>query len=102
MSPAVAAGLASTVVFALSTLPMVARALRTKEMASYSRGHLVMTNLGNVIHTVYVTSLPLGPVWVLHSFHVVVSAAMLGWHLRYATTAQGPRSGGSTRLACET
>ena len=58
MSPAVAAGLASTVVFALSTLPMVARAIQTKEMASYSRGHLVMTNIGNAIHTAYVVSLP--------------------------------------------
>ena len=84
MSPAVVAGLASTVVFALSTLPMVARAIQTKEMASYSRGHLVMTNIGNAIHTAYVVSLPVGPVWVLHTFHVVVSAAMLTWHLRYA------------------
>lgn len=49
MSPAVVAGLASTVVFALSTLPMVARAFRTRDMTSYSRGHLVMTNVGNGI-----------------------------------------------------
>ncbi len=83
MNPAFLAGLASTVVFTLSTLPMVARAWRTRDMASYSRGHLVMTNVGNAIHTLYVVSLPLGPVWVLHSFHVVVSAAMLTWHLRF-------------------
>ncbi len=49
-------------------------------------------------------SLPLGPVWVLHSFHVVVSAAMLTWHLRFAgeRTARGAGIGGTSRLACET
>ncbi len=51
LTPAFLAGLASTIVFTLSTLPMVARAWRTRDMASYSRGHLVMTNLGNAIHT---------------------------------------------------
>ena len=41
-----------------------------------------MTNVGNAVHTLYVASLPLGPVWLLHSLHVAASATMLVWHLR--------------------
>jgi hypothetical protein len=91
MSAAVLAGLMSTVLFATSMLPMVVRAWRTHDLSSYSRSHLLMTNAGNVVHTVYVASLPLGPVWLLHSFHVVVAATMLVWHLRFvgATTGSG-------------
>ncbi len=100
MSPTVVAGLVSTVVFAMSTLPMVARAWRTKDMASYSRGHLVMTNIGNAVHTLYVLSLPPGPVWVLHTFHVVVSAAMLFWHLRFAGAQQMHSEVPSRELPC--
>ena len=83
MSAAVLAGIASTVLFAGSTLPMLVRARRTRDLTSYSRSHLLMTNVGNGIHTVYVASLPVGPVWLLHSFHVGVAATMLVWHLRY-------------------
>jgi hypothetical protein len=84
MTAAVLAGTLSTLMFAGSMMPMLARAWRTQDLASYSRGHLVLTNLGNAVHSVYVASLPLGPVWMLHAFHVAVSAVMLGWHVRYA------------------
>ena len=93
MSAAVLAGLVSTVVFAASTVPMVLRAWRTQDLRSYSRGHLVMTNLGNAVHTVYVLSLPAGPLWLMHAFHVVVTATMLGWHLRYAGSPGAARLG---------
>jgi hypothetical protein len=87
MSAAVLAGLVSTVLFAASMLPMVVRAWRTRDLTSYSRGHLMMTNAGNTVHTLYVVSLPAGPVWLLHSFHVVVAATMLVWHLRFVEDA---------------
>ena len=38
MNAATMAGVASTLMFAGSTLPMVVRAARTRDMSSYSRG----------------------------------------------------------------
>jgi uncharacterized protein with PQ loop repeat len=80
----VVAGAISTAVFALSTLPMLVKAARTKDMSSYSLGNIVLSNLGNVIYSVYVFHLPLGPVWVLHSFYLVSTGLMLVWYVRYA------------------
>jgi uncharacterized protein with PQ loop repeat len=91
-SLAVLAGMVSTVLFGLSTLPMLIKAARTKELNSYSRGNLVLANVGNAVHSVYVFQLPPGPIWALHTFYVVTSGLMLIWHLRYASRA--PRSDG--------
>lgn len=81
---AVLAGTMSTVLFALSTLPMLIKAVKTKDLASYSRGNMVLANVGNAVHSVYVFQLPPGPIWVLHTFYIISSALMLFWHLRYA------------------
>jgi uncharacterized protein with PQ loop repeat len=86
-SVAVLAGMVSTVLFALSTLPMLIKAVRTKELRSYSRGNLVLANVGNAVHSIYVVQLPAGPIWALHTFYVVTSGLMLFWHLRYARRA---------------
>jgi uncharacterized protein with PQ loop repeat len=83
-SVAVLAGTVSTVLFALSTLPMLIKAARTKDLASYSRGNMVLANVGNAVHSIYVFQLPAGPIWALHAFYLVSSALMLFWHLRYA------------------
>lgn len=83
-SVAVLAGMVSTVLFAVSTLPMLIKAARTKELASYSRGNLVLANIGNAVHSIYVVQLPAGPIWALHTFYVLTSGLMLIWHLRYA------------------
>jgi uncharacterized protein with PQ loop repeat len=80
---AVLAGSLSTILFAVSTLPMLIKAARTKELSSYSRGNLVLANAGNAVHSVYVFQLPPGPIWALHSFYIIASALMLFWHLRY-------------------
>jgi uncharacterized protein with PQ loop repeat len=85
---AVVAGSVSTVLFALSTLPMLIKAARTKELNSYSRGNLVLANVGNAVHSIYVLQLPAGPIWALHSFYVVTSGLMLIWHFRYASRAR--------------
>jgi uncharacterized protein with PQ loop repeat len=93
--PVVAGGVA-TAVFALSTLPMLAKAWRTKDVDSYSPGNIALANIGNLIYLVYVAHLPLGPVLVLHLFHTVTSALMLFWYVRYvvfrrtAGTTSGP------------
>jgi hypothetical protein len=80
---AVLAGSLSTILFAVSTWPMLIKAARTKELSSYSRGNLVLANAGNAVHSIYVFQLPPGPIWALHSFYIIASALMLFWHLRY-------------------
>jgi uncharacterized protein with PQ loop repeat len=102
----IAAGAVATVVFAASALPMLGKAARTKDLASYSRPSLVMANVGNAFYSVYVFHLPPGPIWVLHSFYLTSTALMLLWSLRYAkggatasttasTTASAPNQQGS-------
>ncbi|MGH3862777.1 hypothetical protein [Actinokineospora sp.] len=78
------AGIASTVIFASSTLPMLLKAHRTRDLGSYSLGHMLLANLGNLIHSLYVFSLPAGPIWALHGFYTVSTALMLVWFVRYA------------------
>jgi hypothetical protein len=80
----VLAGLASTALFVASTLPMLAKARRTRDLSSYSLGNLLLANTGNAIHSVYVFSLPPGPIWALHGFYLLSTATMLVWFVRYA------------------
>jgi hypothetical protein len=86
-SVALLAGTVSTLLFASSTLPMVLKAIRTRDLASYSPWNLVLANVGNAVHCIYVVHLPPGPIWALHGFYVVTSALMLLWWLRF----HGPR-----------
>ena len=72
---------------------MLVKAARTREFSSYSRGNLVLANVGNLVHSVYVAQLPAGPIWALHSFYVVTSALMLVWHVHYVGFS--PRSDGT-------
>ncbi len=88
---ALLAGLVSTAVFVGSYLPMLYRALRTRDLASYSRPSLVLANVGNAIQAVYISTLPVGPIWFLHGFYIAASALMLTLHLRHH-----PRPGSST------
>ena len=92
---AVVAGSVSTAVFAGSMLPMVAKAVRTRDLASYSVPSLLLSNAGNVVHSVYVFSLPAGPIWALHSFYLVVTALMLVLALRHPAHARADRTHGS-------
>jgi hypothetical protein len=62
----VLAGTVSTVVFACSALPMLRKAAVTKDLASYSLGNISLANAGNLVHSLYVFTLPAGPIWVLH------------------------------------
>lgn len=77
------AGAVSTTIFALSTLPMLFKAFRTKDLSSYSLGNILLANVGNVVYSVYVFDLPAGPIWLLHSFYLVTTALMLFWYVRY-------------------
>jgi hypothetical protein len=79
----VLAGTASSVIFAGSALPMLIKAYRSRDLKSYSFGNIALSNVGNAVHSVYVFSLPPGPIWALHTFYLVSTALMLGWYVRY-------------------
>jgi len=85
------AGVIATVIFAVGTVPMVVKAARTKDLRSYSRSNILLSNMGNVIQSIYVFSLPAGPIWALHSFYLVSTALMLLWWLRYTAPPGAPR-----------
>ena len=91
MDLAVFAGVVSTGLFVMSYLPMLRKAARTRDLSSYSLGNLATTNLGNLVYSVYVFSLPFGPIWLLHGFYLVASALMLLWFLRFRATWSAPR-----------
>ena len=77
------AGTISTIIFATSLLPMLIKARRTRDLASYSLGNILLSNLGNLVHSVYVLSLPAGPIWALHGFYLVSMGLLLLWYLRF-------------------
>ena len=79
----VIAGAISTMIFALSTLPMLRKAFQTKNLGSYSLSHILLSNVGNLVHAIYVFNLPPGPIWLLHSFYLITTALMLVWYVRY-------------------
>lgn len=101
MDVAVFAGVVSTGLFAMSYLPMLVKAARTKDLSSYSLGNIAITNVGNAVHSVYVFSLPIGPIWFLHGFYLVASVLMLVWFLRYraAWERQGSRPAHRERVS---
>jgi uncharacterized protein with PQ loop repeat len=83
VSLTVLAGFTSTVIFAVSALPMLIKAYRTKDLSSYSGGNILLANGGNLVYSVYVYALPPGPIWLLHTFYLLSTALMLVWYLRY-------------------
>lgn len=83
MNVTIVAGAVSTVLFGISNLPMLIKAVRTKDLSSYSLGSIALINLANAVHSIYVFSLPAGPIWFLHSFYLIASAVMLTLCLRY-------------------
>lgn len=91
------AGSVSTAIFIASTLPMLVKAGRTKDLASYSLGNIVLANIGNLTYAVYVLSLPIGPVWALHGFHLCATGLMLFWYVRHAGLPHSPPNGPRTR-----
>lgn len=81
----VLAGTVSSIIFMLSALPMLIKALRTKDMKSYSIANITLANVGNIIFWLYVCSLPFGPMWMLHTFNTGSTLMMLIWYIRYNT-----------------
>ncbi len=85
------AGTVSTVMFAASMLPMVAKAVVTRDLHSYSLSSLALTHVANLVHSIYVFSLPVGPIWALHTFYVVVTGLMLALSLIYTARLRSRR-----------
>jgi hypothetical protein len=83
MSLEMAAGTASSVIFAASNLPMLIKARRTRDLSSYSLSYLLMNNVGNLLYCVYVFNLPAGPIWAMQSFYLLTMALLLSWYLRF-------------------
>ena len=79
----VLAGTISTFIFTASTLPMLEKAWRTKNLKSYSYVNLLLCNIGNIIHWVYIATLPFGPIWFLHGFATASTFLMLIWYVLY-------------------
>ncbi len=77
------AGFTSSMIFISGNLPMLFKAFKTKDLRSYSLGHLTLGTLGNVVYWLYVVSLPIGPVWFLQAFFTTASTLMLFCYLRY-------------------
>lgn len=77
------AGFMATGLFAVGTLPMLVKAFRTKNLASYSLGNILLNNVGNIVNSIYIFHLPPGPVWFLHSYNLLITGLMLVWFLQY-------------------
>jgi uncharacterized protein with PQ loop repeat len=92
------AGTVSTVVFAVSNLPMLRKALRTRDVSSYSLSSIAMINAANAVYSLYVFSLPIGPIWALHTFYLVSCATMLVLCLGKQRAAAGRRRGAPPHL----
>ncbi|MBZ0296360.1 MAG: hypothetical protein K8L99_27615 [Anaerolineae bacterium] len=77
------AGSISSAIFMLATLPMLYKAWHTHDLSSYSATNITLSNIGNLIHWLYISSLPFGPIWLLHSFYTLSTLLMLIWYLMY-------------------
>lgn len=79
----IAAGLVSSVIFSISTLTMLLKTVRTKNVDSFSLSSLALSNVGNMMYWLYIVSLPCGPIHLLHSFYTVAMVIMLVFYLGY-------------------
>lgn len=77
------AGGISSFLFISGNLPMLVKAYKTRNLRSYSLSNMVLVNAGNLMYWLYISNLPFGPIWVLHTFYTLAQILMLVWYLRY-------------------
>ena len=77
------AGTISSLIFMSGTMSMLGKTWHTKDVSSYSMSAMWLNNFGNLVHWVYVLSLPLGPIYLLHGFYTIATILMLVWCLVY-------------------
>jgi len=87
---ALLAGSLASAIFIGSAFPMLWKALRTRDMRSYSLSSLGLSVVGNAVQWCYVVSLPLGPIYVLHAFYTICTGVMLVLYLRYRQMSRRP------------
>lgn len=78
------AGTLAAALFVAAQLPMLIKAARSRDLRSYSGANLVIANCGNALQTVYILTLPWGPIWAIHLFNTATTALMLRWWWRSA------------------
>jgi uncharacterized protein with PQ loop repeat len=90
---ALLAGSAAAAIFMISQLPMLIKACRTKDLTSYSFANIGLANFGNLLYTVYLFQVPIGPAWAIHGFNLSTTGLMLFLYLRYCwRPPAGPRA----------
>jgi uncharacterized protein with PQ loop repeat len=77
------AGSAAAAIFMIGQLPMLIKACRTRNLASYSFANIGLANVGNLLYAVYLLQVPMGPAWAVHGFNLLTSGLMLAMYLRY-------------------
>lgn len=82
----IAAGSISSFFFISGNLPMLLKAFKTKDLRSYSLGNLVLNNIGNLIYWLYISSLPIGPIWFMHTFYTITTLLMFVGYLHYRSS----------------
>ena len=79
----IVAGSVAGLIFAAASWTMLVKAWRTKDLHSYSLGLILLNNVGNLFYWLYVISLPVGPIYFMHSFFSLASLLMLKWYVFY-------------------
>ncbi len=82
------AGTMSSFLFISGNVPMLLKAFKTKNLQSYSLSNIVLLNIGNLAYWLYISYLPFGPIWILHTFYTVAEILMLVWYLRFERTGK--------------
>jgi uncharacterized protein with PQ loop repeat len=77
------AGAVSSLIFVSSHVPMLWKAYKTRDLSSYSLLNIILINVGNLLYWLYIVSLPIGPVWMMHTFYTVSSGLLLYLYGRY-------------------
>ena len=77
------AGAVSSLIFVSSHVPMLWKAYTTRNLSSYSLLNIILINFGNLLYWLYIVSLPIGPVWMMHTFYTVSSGLLLYLYGRY-------------------
>ena len=77
------AGAISSFIFAGSNIPMLWKVYRTRDVRSYSWLNVLMVNIGNLLYWFYVSTLPFGPIWMLHTFYTIASGILLILYARF-------------------
>lgn len=87
------AGTLSSLIFVSSHVPMLWKAYKTRDLSSYSLLNIILLNVGNLLYWLYIVSLPVGPVWMMHTFYTVSSGLLLYLYGRYVLSKSIKRYG---------